>query len=188
MALGFSTETSSGGDILPIIKYDAKAGDFIRQDRMQDATGQWVKDESEMALPVKVAMDIDALEVGGLTVRHVPKSTKYPAYATLEKYKFQRNLWCGHIHRPDESTIMVKHPVSSWIGGCLCDLKPHYGKLEEISTWQHGITLMTVDMRTGNVSGRNYTFQHNDTHIWCDTVHKTYSVRKQAQAKSEKIA
>ena len=67
MALGFNTESTGGGDILPIIKYDAKAGDFIRQDRMQDATGQWVKDESEMALPVKVAMDIDALEVGWLS-------------------------------------------------------------------------------------------------------------------------
>ena len=34
MALGFSTEaTGGGGDILPIVKYDAKAGDFIKQDR-----------------------------------------------------------------------------------------------------------------------------------------------------------
>ena len=39
MALGFSTEARSSGDILPIIKFDAKGGDWIKQDRVQGATG-----------------------------------------------------------------------------------------------------------------------------------------------------
>jgi len=67
MALGFSTEAASSGDILPIVKYDAKAGDFIRQDRMQDASGAWVKEESEIAQPFKFACDMEALEVGWLS-------------------------------------------------------------------------------------------------------------------------
>ena len=68
MALGFSTEaTGGGGDILPIVKYDAKAGDFIKQDRSQDASGTWVNDQSEMTMPFKMAMDFDTLEVGWLS-------------------------------------------------------------------------------------------------------------------------
>lgn len=67
MALGFNTENKSGGDILPIIKYDAKAGDFIIVDRSQNAEGQWGKNESEMSLPVKIAMDLDNIEVGWLS-------------------------------------------------------------------------------------------------------------------------
>lgn len=67
MALGFNTETSGGGDILPIVKYDAKAGDFIKQDRVQDASGQWQKEEAELQAPFKFAMDMDSLEVGWLS-------------------------------------------------------------------------------------------------------------------------
>ena len=68
MALGFSTQaTGSGGDILPIVKWDAKGGDLIRQDRTQGADGMWVKDESEVALPVKFIMDLERIEVGFLS-------------------------------------------------------------------------------------------------------------------------
>lgn len=67
MALGFSTESKSSGDILPIIKYDAKGGDFIAQDRQQDADGQWGKTESELSLPLKMAIDLENIEVGWLS-------------------------------------------------------------------------------------------------------------------------
>jgi len=67
MALGFNTESTGGGDILPIVKYDAKAGDMIRVDRTQDASGQWGKDEDEITLPVKFAMDMEDLQVGWLS-------------------------------------------------------------------------------------------------------------------------
>lgn len=67
MALGFSTESKSSGDILPIIKYDAKGGDFIAQDRQQDADGQWGKTESELTLPLKMAIDLENIEVGWLS-------------------------------------------------------------------------------------------------------------------------
>lgn len=65
MALGFQETTSSGGgDFLPIVKFSAKDGSFVRQDRHQGADGTWEKSESEMDLPLKVVMDLDNIEVG----------------------------------------------------------------------------------------------------------------------------
>ena len=65
MALGFSESTNSGGgDFLPIVKYSAKDGSFVRQDRHQAPDGTWEKSETEMETPLKVVMDMDAIEVG----------------------------------------------------------------------------------------------------------------------------
>ncbi|MFZ9077945.1 MAG: hypothetical protein ACO23H_05375 [Alphaproteobacteria bacterium] len=65
MALGFTeTSSSGGGDFLPIMKFSAKDGSFVRQDRHQGADGHWEKSETEMDLPFKVVMDMDAIEVG----------------------------------------------------------------------------------------------------------------------------
>jgi hypothetical protein len=64
MALGFSTDSNSAGDILPIVKYDAKGGDFIAVNRSQSEDGQWVKSEQEIALPVNIGMDLENIEVG----------------------------------------------------------------------------------------------------------------------------
>ena len=67
MALGFNLETKSGGDILPIVKWDAKAGDLIKQDRYQAADGTWQKDEQELGLPIQIGMDLENIEVGWLS-------------------------------------------------------------------------------------------------------------------------
>ena len=67
MALGFNLETRSSGDILPIVKWDAKAGDLIKQDRYQAADGTWQKDEQELGLPLQVAMDLGNIEIGWLS-------------------------------------------------------------------------------------------------------------------------
>jgi hypothetical protein len=67
MALGFNTESKSSGDIIPIVKYDAKAGDFIAQDRVQSASGEWEKEERELPLPCKFAADMAEMEVGWLS-------------------------------------------------------------------------------------------------------------------------
>jgi len=64
MALGFTETTSGGGDFLPIVKYSAKDGSFVRQDRHQAPDGTWEKSETEMETPLKVVMDMDAIEVG----------------------------------------------------------------------------------------------------------------------------
>jgi hypothetical protein len=67
MSLGFNLETKGGGDILPIVKWDAKAGDLIKQDRYQAADGTWQKDEQELGLPLQVAMDLGSIEIGWLS-------------------------------------------------------------------------------------------------------------------------
>ena len=67
MGLGFSTESRSSGDIIPIVKWDAKAGDMIRVDREQDASGAWIKNEEEITFPCKFVADFDAIEVGWLS-------------------------------------------------------------------------------------------------------------------------
>jgi len=67
MALGFSTEARAGGDILPIIKFDAKGGDWLKQNRVQGPDGTWQKHEEEVAAPFKFCADLAALEVGFLS-------------------------------------------------------------------------------------------------------------------------
>jgi len=65
MALGLVSETSGGGgDIVPIIKFDAKAGDLIRVDREQNAAGEWQANNQEMQLPVQIVMDMENVQVG----------------------------------------------------------------------------------------------------------------------------
>lgn len=67
MALGFSTESKGSGDILPILKFDAKGGDWIAQDRVQGMDGTWGKQENELATPFKFVADLANMEVGYLS-------------------------------------------------------------------------------------------------------------------------
>lgn len=67
MALGIQTETKSRGDILPIVKWDAKSGDFICIDREPQSDGTWEKRESEIPLPLRAVFDLDNVEVGWLS-------------------------------------------------------------------------------------------------------------------------
>ena len=70
MALGLNIaeagDGGSTGDIIPIIKYDAKGGDLIAVNRHQADDGQWVKDEVEISLPTNFVMDMENIEVGWL--------------------------------------------------------------------------------------------------------------------------
>ena len=67
MALGLQTETKSAGDILPIIKYSAQSGDFVRVDRFQTSDGTWDKEEQELAFPMEIIMDLGNIEVGWIS-------------------------------------------------------------------------------------------------------------------------
>lgn len=90
MALGFSTETSSGGSkFLPVIKFDAKAGEFIAINRTPgETTGTWDKEEVEVTLPTKVVIDMENLEVGWISFAPsyscvmAPVGTKLPVQPT----------------------------------------------------------------------------------------------------------
>ena len=81
MALGFSTETSSGGSkFLPVIKFDAKAGEFIAVNRTPgETTGTWDKEEVEVTLPTKVVIDMAGLEVGWISFAPSYSCTMVPA-------------------------------------------------------------------------------------------------------------
>ena len=72
MALGFSEASTSGGDFLPIIKYSAQSGDFVRQERQQQPDGTWSKSDAEMAFPISVAMDMEGVQVGWMSFANGP--------------------------------------------------------------------------------------------------------------------
>lgn len=63
MTLGINTEPA-GGDFLPVLKYNADAGKLLRQDRVQDQTGNFQTVEREMPAGSRFAIDFGAIEVG----------------------------------------------------------------------------------------------------------------------------
>ena len=63
MALGLVNESGGGGNITPIIKFDAKVGEFYRVES-ENVNGEWVRESIEMALPFEVAIDMENIEVG----------------------------------------------------------------------------------------------------------------------------
>src|ERR1700731_2620998 len=63
MALGLSNG-SSGGDFLPIVKWDARAGRFFRVDRSQGANG-WESNDVDLTMDKpKFCVDLGSIEVG----------------------------------------------------------------------------------------------------------------------------
>lgn len=63
MALGINTETSAPLDLVPIVKYDARAGRFARVDR-SNASGQWETDSVDITSAFKAVFDLENIEVG----------------------------------------------------------------------------------------------------------------------------
>lgn len=63
MAIGLNTQNSSGGDFLPRIQYDARAGRFFKIEREQTANG-WESTPVEIGVPFQFVIDLDALEIG----------------------------------------------------------------------------------------------------------------------------
>ncbi|CAB5171003.1 hypothetical protein UFOVP155_60 [uncultured Caudovirales phage] len=90
MALGFSTEASTGGSkFLPVVKFDAKSGDMICINREPgQKPGEWEKTEVEVELPTKVVMDFENMEVGWISFAPtysavmVKVGEKFPAQPT----------------------------------------------------------------------------------------------------------
>lgn len=66
MSLGLNTETKNKGDILSIIKFDAKAGEFLVENRSPNGDGTWSRDYDELKLPIKLVMDLGDIDVGWL--------------------------------------------------------------------------------------------------------------------------
>lgn len=75
---GFSTEPSQGGDFLPILKYDARAGRFFRVDRIDTGSG-FVSEAADITGSFKAIVDFDNVEVGWMDF--VPGSA--PSFALV---------------------------------------------------------------------------------------------------------
>jgi hypothetical protein len=67
MGLGLQTNSSGGGEIIPRIQYDARAGRLHRIDRSQGAEG-WVSDATEIDFPAQMVFDMDTIEVGWILI------------------------------------------------------------------------------------------------------------------------
>jgi hypothetical protein len=64
MAIGLNSG-SSGGDFLPIVTFDARAGRMFRVDRTQDSSGVWVSDKTDITgLQPTFMVDFRTLETG----------------------------------------------------------------------------------------------------------------------------
>ncbi len=63
MALGLSTASGGNGDIIPHVKYDARAGRLARPDR-KEVGGQFVSESVDITQTFRAVMDLDNLEVG----------------------------------------------------------------------------------------------------------------------------
>lgn len=68
MALGMNFESGGGGDgnILPFVKFDARAGRFFRNDRAQDSTGNYSSTPVDITGSFKAVFDMENVEVGYL--------------------------------------------------------------------------------------------------------------------------
>lgn len=63
--MGLGLNTQGGADIVPHIRYDARAGRMFRADRTADAGGQWTTDLVDITQPPpSFIMDLAAIEVG----------------------------------------------------------------------------------------------------------------------------
>ena len=62
-AFGFSTDSSAGGDFLPIIKYDARAGRMFRIDRVNTGAG-FDSTPVDITLQFRALADFENLETG----------------------------------------------------------------------------------------------------------------------------
>lgn len=60
---GFSTEPSAGGDFLPIVKYDARAGLWFRIDRVDSGAG-FLPEPVDITRNFKAIFDLENLETG----------------------------------------------------------------------------------------------------------------------------
>lgn len=64
MALGIPSGGSGRGDILPILKFDAKSGDMIAVTREQQGDGTWQRSEEEVSFPLRMVVDFANIETG----------------------------------------------------------------------------------------------------------------------------
>jgi predicted phosphodiesterase len=111
--------------------------------------------------------DTQEVDVGNLTVAHGWKTTRYTAAATLQAYQNQRNVAVGHTHRPDYYTVRgASYSVACVVGGCLCQLTPHYQQGRKHTDWQHGTMLGIVDTAGSSTALQSIVYHDSDGGKW----------------------
>ncbi len=63
MALGINTESTNSADIIPIVKYDARAGRAVRVDRTNTGAG-WSAEQTDITSGFKAVFDMTNIETG----------------------------------------------------------------------------------------------------------------------------
>ncbi len=66
MALGINTEGGSSADIIPIVKYDARAGRAVRVDRSNTGAG-WAAEQTDITSGFKAVFDMENIETGWMS-------------------------------------------------------------------------------------------------------------------------
>ena len=105
------------------------------------------------------------VHVGCVTVMHGDKSTLgvYGARKQLESRKYQRFIMAGHSHNPGwHHTRGIEYAVSSVVGGCLCDLNPHYLRNTSYSTWTQGFAYAVIDMQARHAWLQQVTLERHN--------------------------
>lgn len=64
MALGLNYSSGGNGDIIPFVKYDARAGRLFRRDRTQDGGGNYISNDEDITNSFKAVVDLENIEVG----------------------------------------------------------------------------------------------------------------------------
>lgn len=65
MALGLNYSNGGGnGEIVPFVKYDARAGRLFRRDRTQDGQGNYTSNDVDITSSFKAVFDLENIEVG----------------------------------------------------------------------------------------------------------------------------
>lgn len=147
MGLGFNDQPSTGGGkFLPVVKFDAKSGDFIAVNREPAGDGTWEKKETEISFPVKVVMALDAIEVGWITFKPTynasmvrwERGMKYPAQPSADHKKALRLKIFFKEHGLREFT-----PTSATVRRAVDALHDQY--LEQAPSNQGKIPVVTIE-------------------------------------------
>jgi hypothetical protein len=102
MGLGLNITGGNGADIVPHIRYDARAGRLFRADRSQGADGRWTTELVDISHPPPTfVMDLERIEVGwmaygngGPDLHMVPHGQALPPQPSKEhKQGFQVEVY-----------------------------------------------------------------------------------------------
>jgi hypothetical protein len=101
-----------------------------------------------------------------LIVTHGTKATVHTANAMLDEFDRQYSVMAGHSHRPDYYSRMGRYKVTATIGGCGCQLLPHYNRRSVSSHWQHAYQYAIVDTQTQSTILHIVDFYYTAKTVW----------------------